>query len=823
MRYRLSGSGGMIYDEGFRLGIYDRIPYLRSSSSTSSFFLLMFSRLFSTEKEEQRRGEQQQQPTDETSQLITTSLTTPTITAVPPHTGWTEEPGKTTTRTTISFDGPMTYVDRLMRRILVFPENRIQFEKFPYFMNDHNRNQLIHLANIMMHRKDVADRLKCLQHGVMMIDCAGMPSSEVYLETIVKGLAEHMEADMLRLTGEDLSSDKEGPAAETTNSTPNEDAIPQPDLMESKMYHNFRDMLNDLDKILHREESNKTKRPMGRFRRLPQRNNKKRSESSEDTLRTRMMEIFEALRRISDRPKILFIRDIRDSITEEMTNTFIDCLEKERRRQKLIVIGTTEQEMMDEDDQERDHMPPILSRLVLSIRPGGQVENSRGSNSDVVGDSFKDCVRVTFLVPKEMKTYDQFKKQLEKDWHEMIQEDNARLFVRVTLLIDPKWVGELSQMKPWFPTKPMTMTDMEKVVAYLLNYDSSLPLSKPLIEQALNACFLEDHHTIQRESMTTTTTTMMTGPTQKKLGPLNSHERKLLHCLIQPEGIQVRFDNIGSLQSAKQLLREIIMWPLQKPHLFDRGILRHTTTGILLFGPPGTGKTMLAKAIAKESGANFLSVTGSSILDMYVGQGEKNAKALFTLASKLRPCVIFMDEVDNLLSARGSANHYTTKREVLNELMAAWDGLQSSPEGVIVMAATNRPFDLDEAVLRRLPRRIFIDLPDTVAREKILHVLLKDEILDGDIDVHTIAERTPLFSGSDLKHLCITAAMMSVRDCLSQSDTTIQRKLLMSHFEKALRDFTPSLSGDSTILTELRKWDALYGEAGKRRKLTLGF
>ena len=285
----------------------------------------------------------------------------------------------------------------------------------------------------------------------------------------------------------------------------------------------------------------------------------------------------------------------------------------------------------------------------------------------------------------------------------------------------------------------------------------------------------------------------------------------------------MHFDDIGSLQSAKQLLREIIMWPLQKPHLFDRGILRNTATGILLFGPPGTGKTMLAKAIAKESGANFLSVTGSSILDMYVGQGEKNAKALFTLASKLRPCVIFMDEVDNLLSARGSSNHYTTKREVLNELMAAWDGLQSSPDGVIVMAATNRPFDLDEAVLRRLPRRIFIDLPDTQAREKILRVLLKDETLDEDVDVNVIAERTPLFSGSDLKHLCITAAMMSVRDCLLQSDTVTQRKLLMSHFEKALRDFTSSLSGDSTTLTELRKWDSLYGEAGKRRKLTLGF
>jgi SpoVK/Ycf46/Vps4 family AAA+-type ATPase len=274
------------------------------------------------------------------------------------------------------------------------------------------------------------------------------------------------------------------------------------------------------------------------------------------------------------------------------------------------------------------------------------------------------------------------------------------------------------------------------------------------------------------------------------------------------------------LQSAKQLLKEVIMWPLQKPHLFNRGILKLSTMGVLLFGPPGTGKTMLAKAIAKESGANFLSVTGSSILDMYVGQGEKNAKALFSLAFKLRPCVIFMDEVDNLLSARGSNTHYTTKREVLNELMAAWDGLQSSPDGVIVMAATNRPFDLDEAVLRRLPRRIFIDLPDAVAREKILQILLKDETLATDVDLPFIAQRTASYSGSDLKHLCLSAAMIGIRSLLQHTQPYV---LQMAYFEKALKDFTPSLSESSSILSELQKWDAQYGEGAKRRRLTLGF
>jgi SpoVK/Ycf46/Vps4 family AAA+-type ATPase len=128
---------------------------------------------------------------------------------------------------------------------------------------------------------------------------------------------------------------------------------------------------------------------------------------------------------------------------------------------------------------------------------------------------------------------------------------------------------------------------------------------------------------------------------------------------------------------------------------------------VLLFGPPGTGKTMLAKAIAKCSGAWFLNVSLSDIFDKYVGEGEKNVRAIFTLARKLGgPVVIFLDEVDAVFGTRRSDGSGSSRREVMNEFMSEWDGLSSKNDGIVVLGATNRPFDLDDAILRRMPRRI---------------------------------------------------------------------------------------------------------------------
>ena len=183
---------------------------------------------------------------------------------------------------------------------------------------------------------------------------------------------------------------------------------------------------------------------------------------------------------------------------------------------------------------------------------------------------------------------------------------------------------------------------------------------------------------------------------------------------------------------------------------------------------------MLAKALARESGANFLSIATSTIFNKYVGDSEQNTRAIFTLASRLSPCVIFIDEIDSLLSSResGGSNEEFT-RKVKNEFMSSWDGLMTDENlRVVVIGCTNRPFDLDDAVLRRFSRKLLVDLPDAGQREKILKVILRKEKVSSDVDLKAIASdaMTKGFSGSDLYNLCQTAAYMPVRELMEKEE-----------------------------------------------------
>ncbi|KAK9842953.1 hypothetical protein WJX74_004820 [Apatococcus lobatus] len=248
----------------------------------------------------------------------------------------------------------------------------------------------------------------------------------------------------------------------------------------------------------------------------------------------------------------------------------------------------------------------------------------------------------------------------------------------------------------------------------------------------------------------------------------NDFEKKLLAEVIPPGEVGIGFGDIGALDNVKSTLREVVMLPLKRPELFMRGQLTKPTKGVLLFGPPGTGKTMLAKAVASESGANFISVGPSSLGSKWFGEAEKYVKALFTLAHKIAPCVIFVDEVDSLLGRRDKSGEHEAMRKMKTEFMAAWDGLRTNQyDRVLVLAATNRPGDLDEAVVRRMPRRLMVDLPDAANRAKILKVILKEEQLAPGFNAEEVASLTDGYSGSDLKNLCIAAAYRPIRDFLA--------------------------------------------------------
>ncbi|KAI9225799.1 MAG: P-loop containing nucleoside triphosphate hydrolase protein [Piptocephalis tieghemiana] len=329
-----------------------------------------------------------------------------------------------------------------------------------------------------------------------------------------------------------------------------------------------------------------------------------------------------------------------------------------------------------------------------------------------------------------------------------------------------------------------------------------------------------------------------TTPIQK----LDQYEKKLLPALVNPDTLETRFSDVCTRPRTLRTLQTLITLPLLRPDLFASGILaKHHIGGVLLFGPPGTGKTMLARAVAKESGSAVLEVRGSDVFQKYVGEGESTVRAIFSLARKVSPCVIFLDEVDAIFAAR-SGEKAQWSRTIINQFMLEWDGLASTNKGVVVMGATNRPFDLDDAVLRRMPRRILVDLPGLEERKRILDLHLKGENLGEGVTTEWLAQRTDHYSGSDLKHLCVTAALAAVQeqvigqaalsreeildlDALRNSSTSSQdtlppsteRVVEMRHVEGALQEVGPSCSDGMSSLVDLRKWDDEYGEGGKRR------
>ncbi|GAQ79721.1 AAA-type ATPase [Klebsormidium nitens] len=321
-------------------------------------------------------------------------------------------------------------------------------------------------------------------------------------------------------------------------------------------------------------------------------------------------------------------------------------------------------------------------------------------------------------------------------------------------------------------------------------------------------------------------------------------EKRLLSEVIPAEEIGVGFDDIGALESVKETLRELVMLPLQRPELFSRGQLTKPTKGILLFGPPGTGKTMLAKAVATEAGANFINISVATIASKWFGEGEKYVKAVFTLASKLAPSIVFIDEVDSMLGRREKPGEHEAMRKIKNEFMANWDGLRTKDrERVLVLAATNRPFDLDEAVVRRMPRRLMVPLPDAENRRKILHVILGKEELSAAFDFEELSQMTDGYSGSDLKNLCVTAAYQPIREILENekkerakaktegrpwvapsSDAPPPiRPLNMNDMRLAKEQVSASVSPDAASSTELEQWNDQYGEGGSRQKTQLTY
>ncbi|XP_078069499.1 spastin isoform X1 [Mustelus asterias] len=312
------------------------------------------------------------------------------------------------------------------------------------------------------------------------------------------------------------------------------------------------------------------------------------------------------------------------------------------------------------------------------------------------------------------------------------------------------------------------------------------------------------------------TTPVATPRKKKDLKNFRNVDSKLANLILNEvvdSAPSVRFEDIAGQELAKQALQEIVILPSLRPELFTG--LRAPARGLLLFGPPGNGKTMLAKAVASESNATFFNISAASLTSKYVGEGEKLVRALFSAARELQPSIIFIDEIDSLLCERREGEHDASRR-LKTEFLIEFDGVQSGGDDrVLVMGATNRPQELDEAVLRRFAKRVFVSLPNEKIRLLLItNLLAKHGNPLSQRDREHLAKQTEGYSGSDLTALAKDAALGPIRELKPEEVRSMAasevRKIRLSDFEDSRRKIKRSV-GPQT-LEGYKRWNEEYGD-----------
>ncbi|KAF9416462.1 hypothetical protein HW555_006223 [Spodoptera exigua] len=298
--------------------------------------------------------------------------------------------------------------------------------------------------------------------------------------------------------------------------------------------------------------------------------------------------------------------------------------------------------------------------------------------------------------------------------------------------------------------------------------------------------------------------------TDERLKHIDPKMIELIESEIIDKGTPIGWDDIAGLHLAKSVIQEAVVWPLLRPDIFTG--LRRPPKGILLFGPPGTGKTLIGKCVAAQCNATFFSISASSLTSKWIGDGEKMVRALFAVARCHQPAV---NEIDSLLTQRSDTEHEATRR-IKTEFLVQFDGAATGEDDrLLIVGATNRPQELDEAARRRLVKRLYIPLPDADARKQIITNLLTNETNDLTAQhISEIANLTEGYSGADMKSLCSEAAMGPIRSVpLSQIvsiDRNKVRPVCIQDFINALQRVKPSVSQDD--LGQYVKWNTTYGQ-----------
>ena len=321
----------------------------------------------------------------------------------------------------------------------------------------------------------------------------------------------------------------------------------------------------------------------------------------------------------------------------------------------------------------------------------------------------------------------------------------------------------------------------------------------------------------------------------KKFVPSNDADRELVDMIerdILDKHPSVRWNDVAGLSEAKRLLEEAVVLPRLMPEFF-RGI-RRPWRGVLMFGPPGTGKTLLAKAVATECGTTFFNVTATTLGSKWRGESEKLVKLLFEMARFYAPSTIFIDEIDSLASKRASEGEHEASRRVKSEMLIQMDGVgvssttsdnnddtsaeEADQKQVMVLGATNFPWHLDDAIIRRLEKRIYIPLPDVQACKELLRINLKEVLVDPSVNMELLAAKLPGYSGADITNVCRDASLMGMRrriggltteqiGSLNKEDMDIP--VTQTDFDMALAKINSS--GNREEIAKYDKWMADFG------------
>ncbi|XP_069938341.1 fidgetin-like protein 1 isoform X1 [Cherax quadricarinatus] len=304
--------------------------------------------------------------------------------------------------------------------------------------------------------------------------------------------------------------------------------------------------------------------------------------------------------------------------------------------------------------------------------------------------------------------------------------------------------------------------------------------------------------------------------TDERLKNIEPKMVELIMNEIMDSGPAVTWDDIAGLDLAKSTIQEVVVWPMLRPDIFTG--LRGPPKGILLFGPPGTGKTMIGKCIACQSGSTFFSISASSLTSKWVGEGEKMVRAMFAVARCHQPAVIFIDEIDSLLSQRSDSEHESSRR-IKTEFLVQLDGATTgNEERLLVVGATNRPQELDEAARRRLVKKLYIPLPENKARQQIIEKLMTSQshsLVPNDIEC--ICQMTDGYSGADMANLCREAALGPIRSInfadIHHISVDQVRPISAGDFMNALHSIKASVSDKDLQMYE--DWNKKFGISGR--------